>query len=85
MQWPSTTQGIAETGESNSLLAWGKNVKKGRTAGITDQGAEETGKEIAVNWWNSLLQEIIRTNAAGSTEHQTRWRPGPGLDLSPLG
>lgn len=85
IQWPFTTKGTAGTGESNSLLAWQKKVKKGRAAGITDQGAEETGKETAMNCWNSLLQEITRTNTAGSTEHQTWWKPGPGRDLWPLG
>lgn len=81
MQWPSTTQGTAETGE---CLGLGKKCEKGRTAGIADQGAEKTGKEIAMNCWNSLLQEITRTNTAGSTEHPTQWRPGPGLDASRL-
>jgi len=40
---------------SQQSLGFGKNVKKGRSADIRDQGAEETGKEIATNCWNSLL------------------------------
>lgn len=33
--------------------------------------------------WDSLLQEITRPYSAGSPEHETWWRPGPGLDLLP--
>lgn len=51
MQWPSTTHGTAGTAESNSL-GGKKNKKKiikkkASAAGITDQCAEETGKEQA--------------------------------------
>lgn len=42
-----------------------------------DQGAAETGKEIAMNCWNSLLQEITRTNTAGSTEHPNMMEAWP--------
>lgn len=63
MQWPSTTQGIAETGESNSLLAWGKNVKKGRAPGITEQGAEETGNS----------NELLELTAARNNQDKHCW------------
>lgn len=63
MQWPSTTQGIAETSESNSLLAWGKNVKKGRAPGITEQGAEETGNS----------NELLELTAARNNQDKHCW------------
>lgn len=44
----------AKRGMCNHLFVWEK-IKKGRTAGITDQDAEDTGKETAMNFWNSLL------------------------------
>lgn len=37
-------------------VSWfGEKIKKGRTTGITDQDAEDTGKETAMNFGNSLL------------------------------
>lgn len=63
---------IAEGGMSNSLLV-GEKIKKGKNIGITDQDAEDTGKEIAVNFWNSLLLQQYNqdkycwTNRASNT------------------
>lgn len=77
--------GLQKMGSLTTSQVVGKILKKEWTAGITDHAAEETGKDAAMNCWNLLLQEISSANTAGSTEDQTLWKSGPGLDLSPLG
>lgn len=64
---------------------WGQRaVDLERKTKIKKQGllvlqcAEETRRETAINCWDPLLQEISRTNSAGS-EHQTWQRPDPEL------
>lgn len=53
MQGPSRTQDCKRC-ISNNLSVWGKN-KKRKDCWYYWSGSEDRGKEIAMNFWNSLL------------------------------
>lgn len=79
--------GIPEHKIAETAVSWfGEKIKKGRTTAITDQDAEDTGKETAMNFWNPLLlQQYNQDKYCWTNRASNMMSVWPSIDLSPLG